>query len=131
MGHINELLATGTWVEVGLVDIIGEDRGNGDELSRGGRCDSHENDQERADGTTASEECNCSVWQDETGRDIGLWHAEREGGESWVAFEGKSCETHGGSAEPWDGEPGDTSHNVAWECVHWGGRNGLVVVAVI
>jgi len=131
MGHVNQSLSAGTWVEVGLVDIIGEDGRHGDELSRAGRCDSHEDDQERADGTTRAEECDGSVRQDKTGRDVRTWHAEGVGRESWVAFESKSSKTHGGGTKPWNSEPRNTSHDVTRESVDRGSRNGLVVVTVV
>jgi hypothetical protein len=131
MGHVNQPLSTSAWVEIGLVDIIGEDRRDSDELSRAGRCDSHEDDQECADSATRPEKCDSSIRHYETGRYIGLGHAERVGRESWVALEGKSSKPAGCSHEPRNCKPGDTSHDVAGECMNWGSCDGFVVVAVV
>ena len=131
VGSIDESAAAGVGVEVLLVDIIGEDGGNGNQLSRHGRSDSHEDQEQCSGSTTASQHSDGGSGENQASRDISGIHAVWVGGEDGVALEREGSKTHGSGSQPRDGEPGQTTGNVARKGMDWVGGNGLVVVTVI
>jgi len=66
MGHVDQSLSASTWIEVGLVDIIGEDRRDSDQLGRTGGCNRHEHDEKHGNCTTTPKKSHSCVRNNET-----------------------------------------------------------------
>lgn len=114
-----------------LVNVVGIDGRDGNQLSRCSRRDGHEDQDEGADGSGLAQKSNGGVGQNQTGRDIGRVHAVGVGREGRAALKSESTQTHGGGAQPGDGEPGESANNVSGEGGDGVSSNGLVVVAIV
>jgi len=131
VAHVDEPLAAGVGIEVGAVQIVSADGADGDQLAGGGAGDGHEDNQKSRDSTALAEQGHGGVREHQAGADIAISHAVRVGGEQRRVLHGQGGETHGGGRQPRDGEPAETTNDVAGKGVDGGRGDGLVVVAVV
>lgn len=131
MGHIDECLPTSFGVEVSLINVVGKDTAHGDIFRRAGRCDGHENEQQRSYRSTLTEESDSCIWKNQTCSHICIQHARGESWEYRICFQSKSCKTHSCSGEPWDCEPAETSQYIARQSMNWTRRDSFIVVTFV
>ena len=123
--HPDKTLSTRLGVEIGTVNVVGCNRGHGDELRVERAGDGKEDHDQSSNSTTLAEESDSGVGEDETSRDVGLGHAVGVGRPHGVVLEGEGAETHGGGGQPRDGEPCQASHDVPGERMDRGSSNRL------
>jgi hypothetical protein len=90
VGHVDQTLARSSWVNICLIHIISKDGRHSNELGRERRGNSHEDDKESGDRTSAAKKGNSGVWNDKSSRDVSRKHASGIGWEDRIGFQSES-----------------------------------------
>lgn len=116
VGDAKDLTLSGVRVNVPLVDIIGQDTGDGDEFGTCGAGDGQEEEDEHCGGSGLTKKGSGSSGGWQTCRDL----RRSQDSHVWVATKSDGGETHGGGESEGDTEPSESSEQVSLDA-----RSGL------
>ena len=120
--NTDNVLASCLGVDVGAVNVIGDQRGHSDQLRVGSRGDSHEHKDANEPSTTGSHEVDSSGRRDQTGTGLSRVNGETSG---------TRAETERGGKGEGDAEPHKTTEDITLPGSRGLGSNGTHVVRLV